>query len=193
MSTKLSLLVCSTSLVALVAFGQEHSHQHDHGALDLGNIGKAAIATSCSTAAQADIDRGLALIHSFWYAEAESAFRKAAAADTSCGMAWWGVAMANYHPIWAPPTAEEMKRGREAAEMARKTGAKTDREKAFIEAVNVFYSDADKIDHRTRAFAFEKAMSIVAAHNPNDNEAAIFHALSLLGTALPTDKTYSNQ
>jgi hypothetical protein len=68
--------------------------------------------------AQAEVNRGDALIHSFWYAEAEKAFRGAAEADAECGMAWWGVAMANLHPIWAPPTPDELKTGREAAEKA---------------------------------------------------------------------------
>src|SRR6185503_4857833 len=76
---------------------------HDHAHHDLGNIGKAHIETSCNEAAQKEIDRGLALMHSFWYAPAEQTFRGAAEHDPTCGMAWWGVAMANLHPIWAPP------------------------------------------------------------------------------------------
>ena len=78
-------------VMPLTLFGQGHSHDdHDHGAPDLGNIGKAHLETSCSEAAQQEIDRGVALIHSFWYAEAEKAFRRATAADGACGMAWWG-------------------------------------------------------------------------------------------------------
>ena len=93
----------------------QHQHQHDHDAPDLGNIGVVQLPTSCNEQAQGEVNRGVALIHSFWYAEAEKAFRGAAAADAECGMAWWGVAMANLHPIWAPPTPEELKTGREAA------------------------------------------------------------------------------
>src|SRR5438552_4150185 len=101
------LLVAALPLAAL-------AHEHEHQA-DLGNIGKAHLATSCTAAAQKEIDRGVALIHSFWYAEAEKSFRRAAVADPKCGMAWWGAAMSNLHPIWAPPTPNEWKAGFEAA------------------------------------------------------------------------------
>lgn len=181
-------------LTPLTLFAQGHSHDgHDHGTLDLGNIGKARLETSCTEAARTEIDRGVTLIHSFWYAEAEKSFRRAAASDPDCGMAWWGVAMSNLHPIWAPPTPDELKMGREAAERAMKTGAKTDREKAFIAAIATFYSDADKLDHRTRMVAYEKAMAAVARDYAEDREAAILHALSLLGVAPPNDKTYAEQ
>ena len=169
-----------------------HSH-HQHGAPDLGNIGRAHIETSCSAAAQKEIDRGVALIHSFWYAEAEKAFRGAAAADETCGMAWWGVAMSNLHPIWAPPTPEELRVGTEAAVKAKAVGAKTDREKAFIQAIHTFYSGADKAGHPARMAAYEKAMAELAGAHPKDREASIFHALALLGVADAKDKTYAHQ
>jgi len=192
MRTVLALLLAAP----LTLFGQAHSHgghDHDHGAPDLGNIGKAHLETSCNEAARKEIDRGVTLIHSFWYAEAEKAFRDAAVADAECGMAWWGVAMANLHPIWAPPTPDELKIGSEAAEQATQIGAKTDREKAFIGAMATFYGGADKADHRTRMLAYEKAMAALERDHPKDREAAIFHALSLLGIAQATDKTYAHQ
>jgi tetratricopeptide (TPR) repeat protein len=178
----------------LTLYGQAHSHDgHDHGAPDLGNIGRAHLETSCSDAAQKEIDRGVALIHSFWYVEAEKSFRRAAAADAGCGMAWWGVAMSNLHTIWAPPTPDELKAGKEAAEAAKRIGAKTDREKAFIDAIATYYADSDKVDHRARLLAYEEAMAAVATGHPKDREAAIFHALALLGTAPATDKAYARQ
>lgn len=190
MRTLLALVISAP----LTLFAQGHSHHdHDHGSPDLGNIGKAHIETSCNDTARKEIDRGVALIHSFWYAEAEKSFRRAAAADADCGMAWWGVAMSNLHPIWAPPTPDELKTGREAAERAMKIGAKTDREKAFIAAIAAFYADSDKLDHRTRMTAYEKAMAAIERDHPKDREAAIFHALALLGIAQPTDKTYAHQ
>ena len=192
MRTLLALVL----VTPLTLFAQAHSHDghdHDHGAADLGNIGKAHLETSCSEAASKEIDRGVALVHSFWYAEAEKSFRRAAAADGECGMAWWGVAMANLHPIWAPPTPDELKTGREAAEKAKQTGAKTDREKAFISAIATFYADSDKFDHKTRMAAYEQAMDAIERDSPKEREAAIFHALSLLGIAQPNDKTYAHQ
>src|SRR5213078_1169140 len=137
-------------LAASLASAQPMHDHHDHGAMDLGNIGKAHLATSCNDAAQQEIDRGVALIHSFWYSEAEKSFRRAADADAQCGMAWWGVAMANVHPIWAPPVAAELKNGREAAEKAKAIGAKSDRERAYIDAINAYYADADTLDHLKR-------------------------------------------
>ncbi len=179
--------------LSLFADDPHSQHQHHHDAPDLGNIGKARLQTSCSESAQAEFDRGVALMHSFWYLEAENAFRRAAAADESCGMAWWGVAMANLHPIWAPPVPSELKTGREAAEKAKATGAKTDRERAYIAAIATYYADSDKLDHMTRMQAYEKAMAALEREHPKDREAAIFHALALLGIASPNDKTYARQ
>ena len=186
-------LVLAAPLTLFAQAPSHDGHDHDHSAPDLGNIGKAHLETSCSETARKEIDRGVALIHSFWYAEAEKSFRRAASADGECGMAWWGVAMSNLHPIWAPPTPDELKVGREAAEKAKQTGAKTDRENAFIAAIATFYADSDKLDHKTRMLAYERAMAAIERGHPKDREAAIFHALSLLGIAQPNDKTYAHQ
>lgn len=188
-----TLLAAIMLVFPMVLLGDDpHSH-HQHGEPDLGNIGKASLSTSCNEAAQKEIDRSVALMHSFWYAEAEKGFRKAATADAECGMAWWGVAMSNLHPLWAPPTPGELKTGADAALKAGETGAKTPREKAYIEAINTFYGDAGSKDHRTRMHAYEKAMAKLETDHPDDREAAIFHALALIGISQPTDKTYANQ
>lgn len=170
----------------------QEEHHHDHGA-DLGNVGKVKFVTSCSDAAQRDMSRAVALMHSFWYPEAEKSFRDAASADPACGMAWWGVAMANYHPVWQPPTPDELSKGADAARRAKEIGAKTERERAYIDAINAFYAGAATTPHAPRAAAYESAMQSVAAANPNDDEASIFYALSILGTASPNDKTYAKQ
>ena len=184
-------VLMAVALSSMPLFADE-IHSHEQHAV-LGEIGKAPFPSTCSKAAQQEIDRGVALIHSFWYAEAEKAFRKAAEADPKCGTAWWGVAMSNYHPLWAPPTPSELAVGKEAAEKAKTLGAKSARERDFIDAVNAYYGQSDTLDHRTRAVAYEKAMEKVAGTYPKDREAAIFYALSLNGTAVPTDKTYANQ
>jgi tetratricopeptide (TPR) repeat protein len=108
-------------------------------------------------------------------------------------MAWWGVAMSNLHPLWAPPTPDEFKTGKEAAEKAAGAGAKTDREKAYIQAINAYYANSDTLDHPARMRAYETAMAALERDNPKDREAAIFHALSLIGIASPKDKTYASQ
>jgi hypothetical protein len=175
------------ALLTVLILADHDAMHHDH---DPGNVGKAHIATTCNAGAQKEIDRGLALLHSFWYAESEKAFRNAAAADDTCGMAWWGVAMSNLHPIWAPPTADERKVGSDAAQQAVAIGAKSDREKQFIDAIATYYATPE---HPKGMTAYEQKMAAIESANPDDHEAAIFHALSLLGTVNPKDKTYAKQ
>jgi hypothetical protein len=93
----------------------------------------------------------------------------------------------------ASPGPADLKAGTAAVEKAESASAKTQRERDYIAAIATFYSEPDKLDYRTRALAYEKAMDQLQARYPNDHEAAIFHALALLATAPPTDKTYVNQ
>jgi tetratricopeptide (TPR) repeat protein len=171
-------------LFALLLAAQMEHHDHSHSAERLGTV---SFATSCKPEVQADFTRAVALLHSFWYEEAEKTFRRVAAADPQCGMAWWGVAMTNYHPVW--PTAyspAELERGKAAVEKAIAVGAKTPREKAYIDAVAELYRDPR---------AYEAAMEKLVAKFPDDDEASIFYGLMLInhGMALPTDKTYEWQ
>lgn len=168
---------------------QEHDHSH-HAAEELGEV---HFPVSCKPEVQKDFDRAVALLHSFWYGEAEKAFDAISKTDPGCGMAYWGMAMSNFHPLWAPPTPAEMERGKAAAAKAVALSAKTDREKAFIAAIDAFYRESDTQDHRTRTLAYEKAMEQMYGSYPEDLEVAAFYGLSLLGTALPSDKTYANQ
>jgi tetratricopeptide (TPR) repeat protein len=174
------------------SLAQHEHHQHGEHAE---NFGAVEFPITCNQAAQDRFIRALAMLHSFAYGAAEKEFNAAAAADPRCGMAYWGVAMSNYHPIWAPPTPDELQRGRTAAQKAKSLGARTARERAFINAVAEFYRDAGKRDHPTRAGAFRQAMEKVASQFPDDDEASIFYALTLLshGMSMPGDKTYANQ
>jgi hypothetical protein len=112
--------------------------------------------------------------------------------DPKCAMAHWGVAMSLYEPLWEAPDPGRLKRGSEAVARARELSP-GGREADYVEAIGRFYADHATVDQRTRALAYGKAMEALAAKYPEDREAAIFHSLSLLGTALPTDKTYANQ
>ncbi|HKQ76179.1 MAG TPA: hypothetical protein VJ810_20970, partial [Blastocatellia bacterium] len=193
---KLIKLFTLTTFVALLCASliraqEARQHQHHHEASE--NLGQVNFPVSCSPAAQKQFNRAAALLHSFWYEEAEKAFTEVTMTDPGCAMGYWGIAMSNYHPLWAPPNPAELKRGWAAAEKAKATGAKTDRERDYIAAIDVFYKDADKLAHRARAVAYEKGMEQVYQRHPQDREAAILYALSLLGTALPTDKSYANQ
>jgi hypothetical protein len=187
----LALALALPLVVGAYALRAEDEVPHVHGNVE--KLGTVAFPVSCNPAAQAKFGRAVALIHSFWYDEAEKAFTETAALDPMCAMAWWGVAMSNFHPIWAPPTPAELARGQAAVAKAESLTAPTERERLYIAAIAAYYKDAATRDHMTRKVAFEDAMAEVRAKNPQDREAAIFYALALLGAAPPNDKTYAKQ
>ncbi len=170
--------------------------EHVHGAPTGERLGTVSFPVSCSPNVQAKFTRAVALLHSFWYGEAEKAFGEVASQDPRCGMAWWGVAMSNYHPVWPSPySPPELARGVAAAAKAASLGAKTERESGYIDAIVTFYRDADKIDTVTRARAYEARMERLTTQFPDDDEAAIFYGLALVahGMSTPADKTYTYQ
>ncbi|HVR42017.1 MAG TPA: hypothetical protein VMS56_01125 [Thermoanaerobaculia bacterium] len=185
----LSILIAGSSVRA-----QHAQHEHHPMAGSGERLGSVEFPVSCAPEVRAQFERGVALLHSFWYDEAERTFRAVAAADRRCGMAWWGVAMAQYHPLWTPPSPEDLARGRKAANEAKAAGAKTPRERAYIDAIRAFYFPASA-DHPTRARAYEKAIEELVRRHPDDDEAKIFHALMLIehGMSMPNDKTYTWQ
>jgi len=157
-------------------------------------LGKVHFPVSCSAAAQEQFDRAVALLHSFWLDEAAKAFAAIAQADPGCAMAHWGTAMTLFgNPFTWPLSGKALPDGWAAVEKAKAAQAKTQRERDYIGAVEAFYKDWDKVDHRTRALAYVKAMEELAQRYPEDTEASVFYALALDVTALPTDKTYANQ
>jgi tetratricopeptide (TPR) repeat protein len=156
------------------------------------SIGEVHFATTCDSEVGETFDRAVALLHSFEFALSRLSFEAVGQADPDCAMAQWGVAMTYYHLLWAPPTASELIAGHAAAEAAQQIPT-SDREASYIEAISTFYRDYEKLDHRTRAMAYEHAMGSVQAGNPHDPEAAIFHQLAVLSNADPTDKTYTVQ
>lgn len=135
----------------------------------------------------------VALLHSFEYNEAEKAFAKIIDEKPTCAMAYWGVAMCNYHPLWTPPSGPELEKGAKAAAIARSIKQKSKREAAYIDAISAFYTNWNKTDHHTRSVNFEQGMAKVYRDYPGDKEAAIFYALSLDAAADPDDKTFKNQ
>jgi tetratricopeptide (TPR) repeat protein len=187
------IILCASIAVLFspVLSSAQMTHQHKHEMRE--KLGRVNFSVSCNKAAQQQFNRAVALLHSFWYDEAEKGFIEATKSDPQCGMGYWGIAMSLYHPVWAPPVAAELQKGIAATQKASVAGARTPRERDYIKAIEIFYRDTDKLDHRTRALAYEKAMAQLHLQYPKDDEAAIFYALSLLGTALPTDKTYANQ
>lgn len=175
--------------MAVAAAGQQH--QHPAGAPE--KLGRVRFPISCAAGTPEAFERAVAMLHSFWYEKAAAAFAAIAEKDPACGMAYWGVAMTEYHPLWEMPGQDSLKRGSAAVEAAKSVGAKTRRERDYIAAIEVFYKDWDKLDHTTRALAYEEAMEQLQARYPDDREAAIFYALAVRATAPPSDKTYANQ
>jgi tetratricopeptide (TPR) repeat protein len=180
-------------MVACLTFVAVGIAQHEHPEGDPGKLGKVNFSVSCDPAVQPQFSSAVAMLHSFWYEKASDTFAAVAEKDPACGMAYWGVAMTHYHPIWEAPGPADLKAGGEGVEKAKSASAKTQRERDYIAAIEAFYKDSDKLDHRTRALAYEEAMDLLQSRYPEDREAAVFHALSLLATAPPTDKTYMNQ
>ena len=167
-------LLFAASLLALASPGEEHSH--DHGP----KLGTVSFETSCSAEAAAHFQRGLGWLHSFEYADAAASFGEAAKADPSCGIAYWGVAASYYHPLWAPPSAAELGKANAALAAAKSAGAKSRRERDYIAAIETFYRDSASRDHKTRALAYSEAMGQLHRRYPDDREAAVFYALSLI-------------
>ena len=148
---------------------------------------------SCPKKIRTDFNLAVALLHSFEYDEAEKVFSKIIDEEPGCAMAYWGVAMCNYHPLWAPPTPSELQKGAKAIALAKSLGKISDRESGYIDAIAMFYKDADKVDHHTRCVNFRNAMDLLYRNYPDDKEAAIFYALALVAAADPSDKTFTSQ
>jgi hypothetical protein len=156
-------------------------------------FGRVDFETSCSPEVKSDFNLAIEMLHSFEYDEAEKVFAKIIDKDPGCAMAYWGVAMCSNHPLWSPPTQDELKKGAKAIAIAQSIAKKSKRESDYINALALFYKDWDKADHDTRSVRLEKAMENIYKENPKDKEAAIFYALALDAAAKPTDKTFSNQ
>ena len=156
-------------------------------------LGAVAFENSCSDKTKRDFELGIAFLHSFEYEDAEKVFAKVIDEEPDAAIAYWGVAMANFHPLWTPPLPAELEKGAKAISIAQSLTKKTKRESDYIEALAVFYKDRDKLNHAARAVAFEKEMEKIYSNYPDDKEAAIFYALALNGAADPADKSYIKQ
>lgn len=156
-------------------------------------LGTVNFAVSCAPSQQAAFNRGVALLHDFWYDRAEQQFKAIAAADPTCGMAYWGEAMATWHQIWDRPNQATLQSGSELVEKGQKVGAKTQRERDYLNALAQFYHDYQKATFETRVAAYSNAMQKLYEKYPQDHDAAAFYALSLLAAAPPRDTTFANQ
>jgi hypothetical protein len=178
----------SFTVIGILALADEDHHHEDLTAAQLGTV---HFPVSCAPVVQKPFERGVALLHSFWYEEAGKEFVQIAKDDPPCAMAHWGVAMSVWHQLWDHPNAATTKRGLAELKTAQSLHPATDRERDYIAALRAFYGK--KGDNDKRAQAYSQAMEGVYQHYPEDREAAAFYALSLLASEPDGDTTFANR
>jgi tetratricopeptide (TPR) repeat protein len=180
----LAVILCA-ALALLFGSAMRAQNASDHmgplGRLD--QLGQVQFPTSCRPAAQPLLEKGLALLHSFQYTQAEETFREAAKQDPACAMADWGKAMARYHQLWDFPQPNTLKESREDIQQAQELAIPTDRERAYIAAAAAFFQDDANLTQEQRATAYSAAMAKLHTLTPQDMEAAELYALSLIALA----------
>ena len=188
--TAVLLLIALSPARALLA-------QHAHGPEE--QLGTVVFPVSCNRAAQGEFERAMAMLHSFWWEQGQTAFQHVVTADSSCGMGYWGLALV----AWGNPFAggpgggagkgEALRRGAAFAERALAVGAPTAREQGFLNAAGALYRGSDSIPNARRLQAYSDTLARLHRDFPNDDEVAIYYALSLVETAPKTDTTFARQ
>ena len=185
----------SSVFLVVIATATVSAQQHDHPPASAERLGTVTFQNSCSPQAQPAFNRAVALLHSFEFKRAIDGFEAALKTDPACGIASWGIALSHWsNPFTAnirPPA--QLQLGLDAVQRAKAAGAKTERERGFIDAVSRLYANANTLDQRARVIAYRDAMADLAARNPTDAEATIFYALALTASEEPTDKTYASR
>ncbi len=183
------VLFCCAFLLS-VAWSHDQSHHHELTERELGSV---HFATSCSKDVETRFNHSVALLHSFQYEEARSAFEAVSAKDPTCAMAHWGVAMSHYHGLWENGDIAAGRAALRKAKALAGSNTKTPaREQAYLGALAEIYQE-DRKDAYAHGVAFEQKMAALQAAFPDDLEAAIFHALALGITAPKEDKAFANQ
>ncbi len=180
--------ICASALAILAAgaVSSAHAQQAGHHADALGAVD---FPVSCTAAVQKAFNRGVALIHHMMYVEARQAFDEVAKLDPACAMAHWGIAMTLFQPLWPTrPSPADLKRGWETVQAAQQLYPESDRERAYIAAVEAFFRNPESTDYWARIHRFEQAMEQVYRTYPDDRDAAAFYALSHLATAPQSDE-----
>lgn len=186
-------LLTGLLVACILPAGLGWTDEGHHHAVTEQEIGSVHFSTSCSKDVTGSFNGAIALLHSFQYEQAREAFAEIASKDPQCAMAYWGIAMSHYHGLWGNGDWNAGRDAlRKALDVASPNSHTSAHDRAFINALAEIYRDDGK-DKATHAQAFEQKMGQVQAAYPNDNEAAILHALTLAITAPKTDKTFSNQ
>jgi len=183
------ILLSCVLILAATSPGQEHAHGNGE------RLGTVHFESSCNREAQSELDRAVALLHSFEFSNAIAGFNAALKDDATCTIAYWGIALSQ----WSNPFASGLKdqsqlqAGRAAAEQGKKAGAKTERERDYITAAATLYENFENTSQRTRLIAYRDRMAALSAKYPTDHEAQIFYALSIAASEDPADKTYAGR
>jgi hypothetical protein len=184
---KVLVLFLSLGLLATSAVANANE-----GSAPPAKLGTVAFANSCAPAAQESFERGVALLHSFWFAEGEKAFRDALDRDPACAIATWGIASVLIGNTFSVgPTLDDAQRAQQAIDRGRAIGAKTQRERDYIEAVAAYYDHYAERLQRVRMQSLSDAFEALAARYPDDDETQIFDALYLAASQSPADKSYA--
>ncbi len=157
-------------------------------------LGKVSFPTSCDAKVQAQFERGVAMLHSYWFGQARKSFEAVLQQDPSCAMAYWGIAVDLLgNSLVGPPARANAQSAWEGLEKARAIGPKTQRERDWIDALSAYFRDHDKVPVDVRLRAYDQAMAKLTERYPDDVEAWVFYALTLQASAAPSDRTYANQ
>jgi tetratricopeptide (TPR) repeat protein len=185
--TKLFITALAITTIGIAPATLKAQDTADH------QLGTVHFETSCNEVAQRRFDRAMRYQHSFWYNVAQELFEEAAKADSSCAIAYWGAALSLLSNPHGQIPAPNLASGLAAIQKAKAIGAKSERERDYIEALALMYVDYDKVSHTQRIRAYLGAMEKLAAKYPTDDEAQIFYAITLNTSASPNDKTYAQQ
>src|SRR5882757_875991 len=186
---KLIWIFCIAAAYCGVAVADEGHH---HEELTQEQLGTVHFPVSCASDVQKSFEKGVALLHSFWYEESGKTFQEIEKQDPKCAMAYWGEGMSAWHQLWGHPDAKTIKKEFVGLKKAEKLQTKTDRERDYIAALKTFYSNG-KRDHEKRAKAYSDAMEKVYQKYPDDHEATVFYALSLLASEPKGDTTFADR
>ncbi len=186
-----ALVILALFVSPLLAVADDQGHHHED--LTPQQLGTVHFPVSCAAEVRQPFERGVALLHSFWYEEAQKEFEDIARQDPKCAMASWGIAMSLWHQLWNHPDASTIKSANESLSKGQALKPATDRERDYLAAIATYYRDAEKLDHQARAVAYSQAMEQMYKKYPDDREAAAFYALSLLAAEPENDTTFANR
>ena len=159
-----------------------------------GVVGKVAFPVSCDPKVQATFERAVAMLHSYWFSEADKTFNAVLKDDPQCAMAYWGLATNLLgNTLSAPPPLKDLVAGGEMVAKARAAGPKTQKERDWVEAIAAYYTDHDKLALDKRLAAYTAALEKMAKAYPDDIEVLTYYALALQASASRSDMTYANQ